>query len=122
MITCDKCTGLCCSYIVIPIETPEDADDYLDIFWYIFHPLLFVYIDMEGRWCVRIKSPCVHLQKDNSCAIYEQRPPVCKIYAVKNCERNAPEVKVGFPDAKTYAAWLVKNARLPKDKIPEAYV
>ena len=37
---CTECEGLCCRYFALPIETPEDWDDYDDIRWYLAHERL----------------------------------------------------------------------------------
>ena len=36
-VACTKCTGLCCRYFALPIDTPEEWDDYDDIRWYLCH-------------------------------------------------------------------------------------
>jgi len=121
MITCDECTGRCCRRIVIEIDKPDTEDDYLDIFWYIFHPLLSVYIDGDDGWCVQVPSACKFLSGDGKCKIYEDRPPICRTSKVEDCDLNKPEVKAAFPNGKAYADWLIKNKVIPKEKIPEAY-
>ena len=34
---CVKCTGLCCRYFALPLDDPEDWDDFDDIRWYLCH-------------------------------------------------------------------------------------
>ena len=40
---CDKCNGLCCRYFALPIDTPEDREDYDDIRWYLCHKDITVF-------------------------------------------------------------------------------
>ena len=50
-ILCDKCTGLCCKYFALPIETPEDKEDYDDIRWYLCHKNVTVFVE-DGDWYI----------------------------------------------------------------------
>ena len=54
---CVKCTGLCCRYFALPIETPEDWDDYDDIRWYLTHEDITVFWDfgpLSDRFYARV--------------------------------------------------------------------
>ena len=42
---CQKCDGKCCRYFALPIETPEDWDDYDDIRWYLCHEHTTVFVE-----------------------------------------------------------------------------
>jgi hypothetical protein len=46
---CSKCTGLCCRYFALPIETPDDKEDYDDIRWYLCHEDVTVFVE-DGDW------------------------------------------------------------------------
>ena len=59
-ILCDKCNGLCCRYFALPIETPEDKEDYDDIRWYLCHEDITVFVE-DKDWYVNIKNKCTHL-------------------------------------------------------------
>ena len=52
---CDKCTGLCCRYMALPIETPEDREDYDDIRWYLCHEDVAVFVE-DGEWYINVKN------------------------------------------------------------------
>ena len=83
---CDKCTGLCCRYFALPIETPEDKEDYDDIRWYLCHRNITVFVE-DGDWYINIKNKCKHLsEKDYKCRIYNKRPKICRSYTTKNCD------------------------------------
>ncbi len=83
---CSKCTGLCCRYFALPIETPEDWDDFDDIRWYLTHEDVQVFVE-EGDWYINIKNKCRHLNNENYlCEIYEKRPGICRKYDDDSCD------------------------------------
>jgi Fe-S-cluster containining protein len=83
---CDKCTGLCCRYFALPIETPEDKGDYDDIRWYLCHKGITVFVE-DDDWYINIKNKCRHFsEKDNRCRIYSKRPRICRGYNHKDCD------------------------------------
>ncbi len=85
-ILCDKCNGLCCRYFALPIETPEDKEDYDDIRWYLCHEDITVFVE-DKDWYVNIKNKCTHLLgKDYKCGIYKNRPKICRGYTTKDCD------------------------------------
>ena len=83
---CEKCTGLCCRYFALPIETPEDRQDYDDIRWYLCHKNVSVFVE-DGDWYINLKNKCRHLsEKDYKCKIISKRPKICRSYTVKDCD------------------------------------
>jgi Fe-S-cluster containining protein len=85
-VLCDKCSGLCCRYFALPIETPEDRGDYDDIRWYLCHKDITVFVE-DGDWYINIKNKCKHLsEKDNRCKIYDKRPRICRQYRHRTCD------------------------------------
>lgn len=85
-LLCDKCTGLCCRYFALPIETPEDREDYDDIRWYLCHENVTVFVE-DGDWYINIKNKCKHLsKKDYKCNIYDKRPKICRGYKTSQCD------------------------------------
>jgi len=109
MITCDECRGECCRVLVIEIDTPKTRDDYEDIKWYLYHPGVSVYIDMNNAWNVQFNTKCKYLDENGRCLIYDKRPPVCKKAKVEECQKNKREVKYFFASVEEYEAWLNKN-------------
>ena len=88
---CSKCTGLCCSYFALPIETPEDWDDYDDIRWYLCHGDITVFVE-DDDWYLNVKNTCKHLsQKDYACEIYAKRPKICRGYETEDCDFTSRE-------------------------------
>ena len=85
-ILCDKCTGLCCRYFALPIETPEDKEDYDDIRWYLCHENITVFVE-DGDWYINVKNECRHLsENDYKCDIYKNRPKICRGYTTRDCD------------------------------------
>jgi len=83
---CDACTGLCCRYFALPIETPEDRGDYDDIRWFLCHKGISVFVE-DGDWYINIENRCRHLSnKDNRCMIYNKRPRICRGYSHDDCD------------------------------------
>jgi Fe-S-cluster containining protein len=85
-IICNKCTGLCCRYFALPIETPTDKEDHDDIRWYLCHKNITIFVE-DGDWYINIKNKCKHLSdKDCKCRIYNKRPKICRGYTIRNCD------------------------------------
>jgi len=84
-LQCDECSGLCCRYFALPIDTPEDKADYDDIRWYLCHKKVTVFVE-KGDWYINIENKCRHLTKDNKCDIYNKRPRICRGYRHDTCD------------------------------------
>lgn len=82
---CEHCTGVCCKYVALPIETPETRRDYDDIRWYLMHEGMQVFVE-EGAWYIQFATPCRSLQPDNLCRIHATRPQICREYTTKDCD------------------------------------
>ena len=82
---CDFCTGKCCQYFSLPIDTPESWDDYDSIRWYLAHGQTLVYV-VEEQWYLLVKTRCQYLKADNRCGIYFNRPKICREYTTDDCE------------------------------------
>ncbi len=82
---CDHCTGKCCRYFSLPIETPSTWDDYDAIRWYLAHRPTLVYVE-EETWYLVVMTRCTHLTDDDRCRIYLSRPKICQEYTTSECE------------------------------------
>ncbi len=82
----DPCRGCsdCCEYIAVPISRPRSNRDYDELFWYLVHRNVWVFVDDEGDWFVQFNTPCRQLQ-NRRCGIYSRRPHVCRDYKVDEC-------------------------------------
>lgn len=83
---CQKCDGKCCRYFALPIDTPEDWDDFDDIRWYLCHENVSVFVE-DGDWYLNVKNNCRYLsEKDYRCCNYNLRPRICRKYDTGNCD------------------------------------
>lgn len=82
---CSGCSN-CCEYVVLEIDKPTTLKDFDQLFWYLLHQDVWVYLDHEGSWNVQFNTPCKKLD-DRRCGIYTRRPYVCRGYQVDNCSR-----------------------------------
>lgn len=83
---CDHCTGKCCRYFSLPLpRTPRTWDDFDEIRWYLAHGQTLVYVD-SGTWYLLVSSRCDYLLPDHRCAIYHDRPKICREYTTAECE------------------------------------
>ncbi len=87
---CRLCAGSkCCTYITQPLDTPRSKADFQLLLWQLSHAGIEIYKD-DGQWHLLVNTPCTHLQSDGRCAIYEQRPSICREYDNEWCEYDAP--------------------------------
>jgi len=84
-VLCSYCPAKCCCYFALPIDTPEDWDDFEYIRWYLLHERATVFIE-DGCWYLLVHNRCKHLGQDNLCTRYETRPQICRDYTTVNCE------------------------------------
>lgn len=114
---CDKCTGLCCRYFALPIETPETRDDYDDIRWYLCHEGVTVFVE-EGDWYINIKNKCRHLDGRNRCDIYAERPKLCRHYSDDNCDyvEGEYDYELHFTDARQMEEYMKIKFGSPPQK------
>ena len=84
-VLCDYCTAKCCRYFALPIETPEDFEDFEYLRWYLLHGYASVFTE-EDTWYLLVHTPCKHLGENNLCGIYETRPRICRDYSTRECE------------------------------------
>jgi len=107
-IQCVKCTGLCCRYFALPIETPEDKEDFDDIRWYLCHKDITVFVE-DGDWYINMNNKCKHLSgKDYRCRIYDKRPNICRKYRHSDCDFVEGEYDYGlhFTDDKQMEEYI----------------
>ncbi len=79
------CRALCCKYIVNGISAPRTKSDFDEIYWFLCHERVAVYIDGR-KWHLLVDNPCMYLDDQHRCQIYSRRPNVCRIHPEENCE------------------------------------
>src|SRR3954471_18429470 len=82
---CHHCTGKCCRYFTVPLETPRTWDDYDAIRWYLAHGRTLAYVE-KGSWYLVVMTRCRYLTLDDRCRIYHDRPKICQDYTTAECE------------------------------------
>ncbi len=82
---CQYCTGKCCRYFAMAIDTPTDWEDFENMRWYLLHEHAAVFVE-DKSWYLLVTTKCKNLGDDNYCKNYEHRPAVCRIYSTDRCE------------------------------------
>ncbi len=104
---CHRC-GECCNYVAVEIDNPSAFKDYDNIFWYLTHRNISVYVDWEGDWFIEFESPCEHMTEGKTCGIYEERPHMCSSFSWNECEKTTEERawKHRFEEPASFFAWV----------------
>jgi Fe-S-cluster containining protein len=84
-VLCAYCTGKCCRYFALPIETPTSWEDFDHIRWYMMHGDVSIFVEDE-TWYLMVHADCQHLLPDHRCGAYETRPQICRKYTTDDCE------------------------------------
>ena len=95
-VLCEYCTAKCCRYFALPIDTPEEFDDFEYVRWYLLHDRASIFTE-DDDWYLLVHTKCHHLQDDHRCGIYETRPQICRDYTTDDCE---------YEDEWTYERYL----------------
>jgi len=82
---CAGCSN-CCEYVSLEIDRPTDLTDFDQIFWYLVHKDVWVYIDDEKDWYIQFNTPCDKLVEQR-CGFYPHRPQLCRDYEPETCVR-----------------------------------
>jgi Fe-S-cluster containining protein len=120
-VPCLTC-GLCCTYVAVEISAPDTVNGATEILWHLYHEGVSVYRDGEDTWTVQFETRCKHLASDNKCAIYEQRPPICRSYAAETCEVNAQDEGRTFYDAADFLGYLEKRSKRVYASVARKYL
>ncbi len=109
---CDLCTSsTCCTYVTQQLDVPRSKYDFEILLWQVSHKGVGVYKDDDG-WFVMFETPCSHLEMDGRCAIYEDRPTICRTHDNDFCEYDAPAedgFELYFPDYPSLLAYCNKR-------------
>ncbi len=104
---CSAC-GKCCHYIAIEIDNPSSFKDYDELYWYLTHRAVCVYIDWEGDWFIEFETVCEHLTETHTCGVYEERPRICSDFSWNECEVTTKENawKTRFDTYEDLTQWM----------------
>ena len=107
---CHEC-GDCCRYIALEIDDPTSFTDHDNIYWYLAHRDVSVYVDFEGDWFVEFVTVCENLSEEITCSVYEDRPKMCSDFSWDECERTTgePAWKYRFEKPEEYHNWHLEK-------------
>jgi len=105
LVPCTEC-GKCCTYVSVGINEPNSVRNCSDILWYLYHDQVSVYRDGDGEWSVVFETRCRNLQGDLLCAVYADRPGICRDFDNTTCEVNQPEGGRTYASAEEFLGWL----------------
>ena len=124
LVECTEC-GKCCTYVSVGINPPTSVRNATDILWYLYHENVSVYRDGDGEWSVVFETRCRNLKPDLLCAIYPERPIICREFDNTTCDVNDPEGGLSVESPEQFLEYL--KARRPavfrkvaRDYLPEA--
>ena len=108
----NPCAGcsLCCRYIAMEIDRPEEKKDVEQIRWFLLHKNVWIFIDHDSSWNIQFNTPCEKLD-GHLCSIYETRPQICRDYSVDSCEKygDGDSFKVLWKHEEEFTEWLKTN-------------
>jgi Fe-S-cluster containining protein len=113
LVPCLEC-GKCCTYVAVGINAPTTPRTATDILWYLYHQGVSVYRDHDGEWAVMFDARCRHLQDDLLCAVYNDRPHICRAFDNTGCEVNSPGGMTVYRQPTEFLEYL-------KEKRPKVY-
>lgn len=104
---CSRCLGsTCCTYTTESLGTPRSKADFEHMLWQVSHQNVEIYKDSDG-WFMLVRGSCEHLlAPDGACAIYADRPQVCRDYSNDWCELDEPAEKYFALHFRSYAELL----------------
>jgi len=109
---CQKCDA-CCRYIATEIDKPTTKDEIENIYWFLLHENVGIYIGFNNKWYLEFSTPCRSL-KNKLCTNYSNRPKICSDYNQKDCPKYNPgnTEKKYFHDEKEFFSYV-------KEKFPK---
>ena len=118
---CVACHG-CCMYVTVPLDPPRSKSQ-KDIFrWYLLHQNVEIYIDHDKQWQILFKTRCKQLLDNGMCAIYENRPQICKDYKSDSCSRVGKDYIELFRTPAQLEQYFQKKAAKSKKSAAKASV
>lgn len=125
LVECTDC-GRCCTYVGVGINAPTSPRYATDVLWYLYHHGVYVYVDGDGEWSVHFEARCRNLGPDLRCAVYVDRPHICRTFDNRTCEVNDPtHDTLTFREPTEFLEWLRATkprlcAKIEKGYVPKA--
>jgi len=109
---CHRCDA-CCRYIATEIDKPTTLSEIENIYWFLLHQNVGVYIGFNNQWYLEFQTPCRAL-KNKLCTNYDRRPKICRAYKQSDCTNfnNGPTEKYYFHNEKEFFNYI-------KEKFPK---
>jgi uncharacterized protein len=123
-VSCLQCAR-CCTYVAVGINAPTTPKLATEILWQLYHQGVSVSRDEAGEWYVQFEARCKNLGEGNLCAVYENRPHICRAYDDQSCEVNAPQAGLlQFKEPQQFLEYLSRKRpkvyrAIEKTHVPE---
>lgn len=106
---CAGC-GSCCEYIAVLINPPKNFKQLDRIVWYLYHNVR-VTITKDGEWKVIVPLKCIAQNSKKQCAVYSERPQICRDYSQERCEKydKTYQNQAVFASVKEFKEYLRKK-------------
>ena len=86
-----ECEAKCCRYITIEIESPlKNKANRDEARWFLLHKNVAIMRE-DKTWYVQVDTDCSQLTDDHRCAVYEDRPKVCREYGPDVCDHHGED-------------------------------
>ncbi len=109
-VVCPSCRR-CCRHVAVGIDPPSSVRSVSTALWLVYHEGVSIYQSHEGDWFLLLPAECGNLTPDGLCAVYEERPLICREYDVEDCEGTSADTpeKARFDDGASLVAWLART-------------
>jgi len=121
LVECTTC-GKCCTYVSVGIDAPHSLTSATEMLWYLYHQNVTLYRDGDGEWSVVFETRCRHLQGSLLCAVYPERPIICRDFDNTTCDVNDPEGGLTFASPEEFLGWLKERRPRLYRRLAERYV
>ena len=121
-VSCLQCAK-CCTYVAVGINAPTTPKLATEILWHLYHEGVSVCRDEAREWYVQFPARCRNLGEGNLCAVYENRPHLCRDYSDQTCEVNAQQNGlIEFTEPRAFLEYLSKKRPKVYRAIERTYV
>lgn len=118
---CDTCPSACCWYLCVELlQGNLDAEMLDQIRYYLMHEGVMI-LFMDGSWHIYFQSKCKYIVEGKKfrCAIYPQRPTICKDHGSTMCNEKEwfldgvrPDDELLFKTVEEFDSWRKSQAAI----------